>query len=261
MTVTTFSITQNGRFEPFELQVARGQITFHQSVTIFGYNDDVDTSLETVWPQGGILPYLLSASVLSVSSDSANDASGGTGARTVQIEGLDANHNSISEVVTLNGQTAVSTTKQYLHINGLYVLTAGSLDGAAGNIYFGTGTVTLGVPAVIYDIIKYDYNARLTGSYTVPAGYTAYVSQGLFSSGQAGGSNAVTGRLVTRGTNNIRLTAAVATLNNGTANYVFEYPIVIPEKTTVEAQAFGSSNNNACSSMFILVLIKNDGSL
>lgn len=261
MTVTAFSITQSGRFEPFELQVARGQITFHQSVTIFGYNDDVDTSLETVWPQGGILPYLSSASVLSVSSDSANDTSGGTGARTVKIEGLDGNHNLISEIVTLNGQTAVSTTNQYLHINGLYVLTAGSLNSAAGNIYFGTGTVTLGVPANIYDVIKYDYNTRLTGSYTVPAGYTAYLTQGLFSSGQAGGSNAVTGRLVTRGTNNIKLTAAIVTLNNGAADYMFEYPVSIPEKTTVEAQAFGSSSNNACSSMFILVLVKNDGSL
>lgn len=261
MTVTAFSITQSGRFEPFELQVARGQITFHQSVTIFGYNDDVDTSLETVWPQGGILPYLSSASVLSVSSDSANDTSGGTGARTVKIEGLDSNHNLISEIVTLNGQTAVSTTNQYLHINGLYVLTAGSLNSAAGNIYFGTGTVTLGVPANIYDVIKYDYNTRLTGSYTVPAGYTAYLTQGLFSSGQAGGSNAVTGRLVTRGTNNIKLTAAIVTLNNGAADYMFEYPVAIPEKTTVEAQAFGSSSNNACSSMFILVLVKNDGSL
>jgi hypothetical protein len=257
----TYSITQNGKFEPFELQVARGQITFHQSLTIFGYNDDVDTSPETIWPQGGILPYLTSATVLSVSSDSANDASGGTGARTVRIDGLDGNHNTITETVTLNGLTAVSTVNQYLHINGLYVATAGSLNGAAGNIYFGTGTVTLGIPANIYDVIKFDYNTRLTGSYTVPAGYTAYVSQGLFSSGQAGGSNAVTGRLVTRGTNNIRLTAAVVTLNNGAADYVFEYPLAVPEKTTIEAQAFGASSNNACSSMFILVLVKNDGSL
>lgn len=261
MASQTYSITQNGRFEPFELQVARGQITFHQSVIVFGYNDDVDTSLETIWPQGGILPYLPSASVLSVSSDSANDTSGGTGARTVRIEGLNANHSSISEIVTMNGQTAVSTANQYLHINGLHVLSAGSLNGAAGNIYFGTGTVTLGVPANIYDIIKYDYNSRLTGNYTVPAGYTAYLSEGLFSAGQAGGSNALTGRLIVRGVDNIAMTAAIVTLNNGSADYKFEYPIVIPEKTTVEAQAFGSSANNACSSMFALVLIKNDGSL
>ena len=73
---------------------------------------------------------------------------------------------------------------------------------------------------------------------------------------QSGGSNQVQGRLLTRGTDNIRRTAAVTSLNNGVADYVFEYPIVIQEKTTIEATAIGSSSNNAVSSMFILVLVK-----
>jgi hypothetical protein len=184
----------------------------------------------------------------------------GTGARTVYLEGLDANHNTISETVTLSGQTAVTTVRSYLHINNCYVASAGSGNSAAGTIYFGTGTVTAGVPATVYDVIAFDYNARVTGSYTVPAGYTGYVSQGLFSCGQASGSTSVTGRLMTRGTNDIRLTAAVVTLNNGTADYVFEYPLAVPEMTTIEAQAVGVANNNACSSMFILVLVKNDAS-
>jgi len=158
----------------------------------------------------------------------------------------------------MNGQTAVTTANSYLHINQCYVATAGSLDSAAGSIYIGTGTVTLGVPATVYDVIQYDYNTRITGSYTVPAGYTGYVSQGLFSSGQSSGSGPVTGRLVTRGLDEIRRTAAIVTINNGAADYTFEYPLAIPEKTTVEAQAIGTGNNNACSSMFILVLIKND---
>lgn len=253
------SVTQRGKFEPFELQVSRGQVAWHRPVVVFGFNPDVDTTPETIWPSDGILPYPSSAIQMKVSSGSADDTSAGTGARTIYIGGLDASHNEISEVVTMNGQTAVLTTKSYLHINQAYVMTAGSLNGAAANIYIGTGVVTAGVPATIYDIIAYDYNNRITGSFTIPAGYTGYLVQGLFSSGQAGGSNSITGRLMTRGTNNIRLTAAVTTLNNGAANYTFEYPVVIPEKTTVEAQAFGSSNNNACSSMFIINLIKNDG--
>jgi hypothetical protein len=256
--VAPSSVTRTGKNEPWELQVARGQISWHRSITVFGFNGDVDTSVETVWPYGGILTYPSTAIQLSVSSENAADTAAGTGARTVYLEGLDANHNVISEVVTLNGQTAVTTTKSYLHINDCYVLTAGSGNSAAGTIYFGTGTVTAGVPATVYDVIQFDYNSRITGSYTVPAGYTAYVSQGLFSSGQVSGSNAVTGRLMTRGTNDIRLTAAVVTVNNGAADYAFEYPLVVPEMTTLEAQAVGAANNNACSSMFILLLIKND---
>jgi hypothetical protein len=251
------SISQNNTTEPFELQVARGQIPGHQSIIVFGFNSDVDTAVETVWPQGGILASPATALQLSVSSSNAADTAAGTGARTVYLEGLDANHNTISEVVTLNGQTAVTTTRSYLHINNCYVQTVGSGNTAAGTIYFGTGTVTAGVPATIYDIIAFDYNARVTGSYTVPAGYTAYVSQGLFSSGQVSGSNAVTGRLMTRGDNNIRRTAAVVTVNNSAADYTFEYPLAVPEMTTIEAQAVGDAANNACSSMFIILLVEN----
>lgn len=251
------SIARYGRTEPFELQVSRGQIAWHRAVTVFGFNGDVDTSPETIWPGGGLLAFPSVALQMSVSSANANDTSAGTGARTVYISGLDASHNEVSETVTMNGQTAVTTTNSYLHINDAYVASAGSSNSAAGNIYIGTGVVTAGVPATIYDIVAYDYNKRITGSYTVPAGYTGYLAQGLFSTGQAGGSNAVTGRLMTRGTNNIRLTSAIVTLNNGSADYAFEYPGVVPEKTTIEAQAFGASENNSCSSMFIILLVKN----
>ena len=64
------SISRFGLTEPFELQVARGQIAYHESVFKFGFNPDVDDSLETVWSQGGLYSYLTSASVLKVSSSS-----------------------------------------------------------------------------------------------------------------------------------------------------------------------------------------------
>ena len=251
------SISRFGLTEPFELQVARGQISWHKSVTVFGYNPDVDTSRVTVWPYTGIIPLPAAALQMKVSSSSANDTANGTGARTVYVAGLDANHNEIEEIVTLSGQTAVLTTQSFLHINNAYVATAGSGLSAAGDIYFGTGTVTAGVPDTVYDLIKFDYNQRITGSYTIPAGYTGYLSQGLFSAGQPGGSAQVSGRLMTVGSDGVRRTIAITTVNNGAADYVFEYPERIPEKTTLEATAQGSSNNNAASAMFILLLVAN----
>lgn len=251
------SISRFGATEPFELQVARGQITAHRSVTVFGYNPDVDTSRVTVWPYTGIIPLPAMALQMKVSSSSASDTANGTGARTVYVAGLDANHNEIEEIVTLSGQTAVLTTQSFLHINNAYVATAGSGLSAAGDIYFGTGTVTAGVPATVYDIIKYDYNQRITGSYTIPAGFTGYLSQGLFSAGQPGGSAQVSGRLMIVGLDGVRRTIAITTVNNGAADYVFEYPERIPEKTTLEATAQGSSSNNEASAMFILLLVSN----
>lgn len=256
MSTIISSITRQGTFEPFELQVARGQIQGHRSVTVFGFNPDVDTAQVSVWPLPSLITFPASAIQMTVSSTNANDTSAGTGARTVVVQGLDANYNEVTETVTLNGQTAVTMTASLLRVNYAYVATAGSGNSAAGDIYIGTGTVTAGVPATTYDIIKFDYNTTITGSFTIPAGYTAYLSQGLFSSGQSGGSNQVQGRLLTRGVDNIRRTLAVTSINNGVADYVFEYPNAIQEKTTVEATAIGSSSNNAVSSMFILVLVK-----
>jgi hypothetical protein len=251
------SVTQRGLYEPFELQVSRGQIAFHRNVTVFGFNPDVDATQVSVWPLPSLITFPASAIQMTVSSTSANDTSNGTGARTVVVQGLDANYNEVTETVTMDGQTAVTMTASLLRVNYAYVATAGSGNSAAGDIYIGTGTVTAGVPATVYDIIKFDYNNTTTGSYTIPAGYTGYMTQGLFSTGQAGGSNSVQGRLLTRGINNIRMTAAITTINNGVANYVFEYPLAIPEKTTIEATAIGSSTNNACSSMFILLVVAN----
>ena len=76
------SITRVGTSEPFELQIARGQVAYHKSVYKFGNNAAVANLTETIWQQGGLYSYLSAASVLKVSSSSANDTSAGTGART-----------------------------------------------------------------------------------------------------------------------------------------------------------------------------------
>jgi hypothetical protein len=248
-----------GKFEPFELQVARGQITMHSSIIVFGYNPDVDTSEESVWPDGGTVPHPTTASVLKISSSSASDTALGTGARTVTIVGLDGSYNQVSETVILAGQTAVNTTNSYLYVNQFYVATVGSGGANAGDINAGTGVVTAGVPAVLYDMIAVGYNNRTTGHYCVPAGYTGYMTHGSFSSGQASGTTAVTGFLKQHGTDGIVRVGAVTTVNNSTADFSFIYPYVIHEKNCVGATAIGTAANNAVSSYFNIILIKNDG--
>jgi hypothetical protein len=251
------SQTQFGKTEDFTLQVARGQIPGHLAIPIFGYNADVDTSEESVWPDGGTIPHPTVASVLKVSSSSTDDTSAGTGARTVFIEGLDGSYNTVNETVTLNGQTAVNTTHTYLYVNKLYVVTAGSGGANAGNINVGTGTVTSGVPAVLYDLIATGYNQRTTAHYCVPAGYTAYMVTGIITAGQVSGSTSITAYLKQHGPDGILRVGAVTTLNNGSIQYDFSPAYVIPEKNCVGATAVGASANNSVSSFFNLILIKN----
>lgn len=236
----------------FNLQVSRGQIAGHTAVTIFGYNPDLDTSEESIWPDGGIVPHPTTASVLSIASTSTDDdgSPAGTGARTVYIEGLDNNYNVISETVVMNGTTNVSTTNAYLYVNQFYVATVGSGGANAGEI-------TAKVSTTLYDLIAVGFNIRTTAHYCVPAGYTAYLAEGSLSAGQAIGSAAVTGYLKQHGLDGILRVVAITTLNNGFSNYTFKYPIQVPEKNCIGASAIASAANNSVSAFFNLVLIQN----
>lgn len=245
------SVSVQGAYEPFNLQVARGQIMGHSAFSIFGYNGDIDQTEESVWPDGGTVPHPTTASVLDIVSTSTDDDAAGTGARTVFIEGLDNNYNVISETVILDGTTAVATVKSYLYVNQFYVVTVGT-----GGV--NAGEITAKVGATLYDLIAVGYNQRTTAHYCVPAGYTAYLTEGVITSGQASGSTAVTAFLKQHGPDGILRVVAISTLNNGSISYDFAYPVAITEKSCFGASAIGTANNNSVSAFFNFVLIKND---
>lgn len=252
------SLSRWNKSEPFELQVSRGQIRGHSIVHIFGYNPDVDSGAEeTIWTAGGLYQHLDTPSIMTVSSSSASDTSAGVGARTVYILGINSTGGEVSEVVTLNGQTAVNTTHTYTEIQTCSVLTAGSTEHNVGNISIGTGTVTAGVPANIYGHILATENKSLIGHYTVPAGYTGFLIAGGMSSGTEGGTAYITGRLKVR-QNGIVYTSALVTFNNGQVSFDFKYPIAISSGSCIQATAKSTANNESVSCNFQLLLIKNE---
>lgn len=252
------SISRFGLTEPFEFQVGREQIAYHSVVHVFGYNPDIDAGVEeTVWTAGGLLGHPPSPAIMSVSSTSANDTSDGTGARTVYILGINGTGGYTSEFVTLNGQTPVSTVHSYDSIERMSVVAAGSGGKNAGDITMGTGVVTLGLPAVPYGQIATGESNSLMGHWTCPTGYTGYMVGGSISSGTETGSSYIVGRLKLRGTDGIIRTAAIVTLSNSSINFSFEYPIKINERECVTATAVPKGNNEAVSSYFQIVLIKN----
>lgn len=156
------------------LEMAAGEVEGHTAIYINGSNQAVGTSYETIWEEGGLYVFPPSASTMTVSSDDANDTSAGTGARTVLIQGLDTNYVEISETVTMDGTTAVTTSNSYLRINSLIVATAGTGETNAGSIFVGTGTVTAGKPAAVYGEIYTGDGITHEGIYTVPAGKSFY---------------------------------------------------------------------------------------
>jgi len=238
---TPSSMTRTGKHEPFELQIARGQIAFHKTIFKFGFNPDIDDSLETVWAEGGLYSYLSAATVLKVSSSSTADDEGSTGAETVELFGLDENYNEINEIVTLNGQTAVNTTKEYLRINRMVVRSAGSGGTNAGVIYAGTGTVTSGVPANKYATVAAGDGQTLMALWTVPAGYSAFVNQTDITVATTQNNKYAEVHFVARPFGEVFQTKDKFVKAEGAHNQLYSFPLKFEEKTDIEFRAIGDS--------------------
>jgi hypothetical protein len=258
MMATIFSsVSRQGAYEPFELQVSRGQIQGHTPFCQFGFNSAVGTSYETVWIEGGTYAFPAAASVMKVSSSSATDDKDSTGAHTVLIEGLDASYNLISEVVTLEGQTAQNTTNSYLRVNKMTVLTAGSGGTSVGVIYAGTGDVTAGVPAVVVNRTGVNSNESESAFYTVPDGYSAYITRWSMSSGNATAEASTQFVLRVRPSGGVfGIKALYYTPGNGIYECEAFYPVALPAKADIEIRAAASAGSSSASTQLQILLIK-----
>ena len=160
------SITRQAKTEPFELQVARGQIYGHSVLNIYGYQTAVGTSFVPVWE--GNSSYTFPSSAIQMHIVSSVNTGDDKTATFVTINGLDANYNQISETIKLNGTTTVTTVKSYFRINSMAV----SSGAPTGNITLKDTSDT-----TLYAEIAAGNGRTLMGIYTVPAGYTFYLSR------------------------------------------------------------------------------------
>lgn len=151
----------------FQLRIGLGLIKGFRRVVARGNNPSVDTGTvpEDIWATGGLYPWLSAASAMEILSASANDTAAGTGARTVQIDGLDGNYKEVTQIVTLNGVTPVAIPTSLLRINSAQVVTAGS-----GRVNAGDITIRLASAGATHASITAGYGVSRRGFYSVPAG-------------------------------------------------------------------------------------------
>ena len=159
---------------PSELAVARGKIPGITGLSISGYFATVDTNWQPLWEIGGVYTYFSSAQVVRVWSNSASDTN-----VSVLINGLDSNYLPITETVVLtNGTTGVLSTKSFLRVNSASV--TGSIN-AIGTVRIGSSDKSITLAAII------DGAGRTQMTiYTVPSGYTFYLTQSNFYTNQNG---------------------------------------------------------------------------
>lgn len=164
MAVTAPSITQNGRYEPFEVQVGRGQIPNHALVNVQGYNAACPTGFRAVWELSATAAYVYPTSAVAMTFTS-------TLAETVTMTvfGLDATYALKTATVTFTASTTgvvTSGTATFFRINNM-VITSGT---SVGDITAANGGVT-------YAQINAGAGISQASIYTVPLGYTFFLTR------------------------------------------------------------------------------------
>ena len=244
------SITRGGATEPFDLQVARGQILGHSILSLFGYQSSVTTTSIPIWENASTYTYITSASTLTMVSTSASDD---TSAK-ILINGLDSSFNPISETLALNGTTGVTTVNSYFRVNSLLMTSPGT--GQITNV----GTITLKQSSNVVAQINIGVSKSQSTIYTVPAGYSFFLDLA-----EVNTSNSYTGSTI--------ITYKVQAINNVTGvkltvlqqPFVSIYtasrssdPFIYTEKTDIQWQLSASTGTVAAGVIISGKLIQNN---
>lgn len=245
---------------PDSLMVSNGRIPDVSGVVKFGYNSDLDTGAsETVWTQGGMWQPSSGAEIIDIVSTSANDTELGTGAWYVYIFGLDADYNQVEEQVTLNGLGTVSTTTAMREINRVAVAYSGSSNYNEGVITFTQTTSGL-------QLAQINTNNSITEQcvYTVPAGYSAYLTGIFVNSTKAsggGGNPEVNFHLLSyNDSSKTEYNVLDVVLDTQKAvSLTIDQPFanLTAEKNTLHLSAETDTNNTRVFGRFYMYLIKN----
>ena len=229
--------------EDFYLKVAQGEVGGHSFINKFGANFDINinTDPETIWSQGGLYPWatLATASVLTVVSTDAADTD------DIEIQGLDANYNLITENLTMTGLSPVTTVNSFLRIFRV----------TYNHQSVNAGAVTLSVGAVVVAKVDAGLGQTLMCVYTIPAGYTGYLVQ-LGATAQKAKDAQV--RLLQRPLDSSFKIAHMAEVFAGSYSYAPKIPLKFAEKTDIDFIATeAETNNTRVTGTFEILLVSN----
>jgi hypothetical protein len=249
---------------PAPLDIALGKYSGWDKVDKFGDYASVGTSLTDIWSTGGVLTYPTSAESLEILSSSANDTSAGSGARIVEVQGLDANWDLQTENVTMNGTSAVSLSNTFIRVFRIRVVSRGTYN--AGN----AGTITLRVSGGGATRGTIQFNATFGGlgtsqmsHYTVPNGKQALLTR-LRATVEAAKPVNVYGLIRTNADDvsapflGNRFPPIILRSIQGNIIEEIDYPFLLPGKTDIKAQAFATSATTGFVSVSYQLLLIDD---
>ena len=239
-------MSRNSFVEWNYLNIARGLVPGANVVHKFGANFDCDQGTETLWTAGGVYPWdtFATATQLDVISSTDDD----TG-ESVAIEGLDANYNSLREVVVLTATagtpTNVTTQNSFIRVFRMYGVSNGGVVGTVNAKKAGTSTVLAQIAA--------GRGQTLMGIYTIPAGKTGYLLCGD-SSISKGGDGQIEMMARIFGEGGFRV-AHIAELYDNSYRYDFPVPLRIPQKSDIDIRFTTANNNFQVTCAFDIILV------
>lgn len=243
----TFQSASQGK--PWELQVAQGTVANAKFVHIAGYNPDIDlnnpVTPETIWSNTGLYPWYAfsdSGSTIYFISTSTSDV----GCR-FRVQGLDANWEEQTEIITLNGTTAVTGNNVWTRINNM------TIESANVNVGTVTARVTNGTGTIV-DLVLPGEGYNATGIYTIPAGKTGYLMVGDASVSK---NDDVTIKMYVREYGKAFRLAHIAEVYESFYRYDFRVPIPLAPKTDIDVRAQAYNDNTQVSCNFDIILIDN----
>ena len=228
------------------LAIAQGDVNYYSSIQKFGANFDIasNSAPESVWSVGGPYPWaaLNAAETLYVISTDAGDTS------TVILEGLDANYLPLIESVQINGQTAVTTVNQFQRIYRMEYDTGAVNAGIiTARTVSGTGVVVAQIDATLAQ--------TLMAIYTVPSGFTAYLTNLDFSVNKGKDAQC---RLYAREFGRSFRIKHLTEVYENSYRYKFTVPLRFTEKTDIDIivyQVESAATRVSCN--FDLILVDN----
>lgn len=174
------------RVSDFGVDIAKGEVPGHSVIQKFGRNSAVSSTFVPIC-SSGFYRTPTSNTALEVVSTSTNDDIAGTGARTIYYEGLQNSGGNlvvVSDVVELDGTTAVALPDQLIRLYRWYVASSGTYASQSVGSHAGTLTIRESGGGNTWSTIVpngFPVSQSQIGAYTVPTGYMAYVSKITYS--------------------------------------------------------------------------------